>query len=87
FKDHISKFISYKRSLGYSYHEEADRLKRFDRMTHQYYPCHGYITKEIADAWCARQNNESMSNQNGRIATIKQFTKYMAGIDNRTYVT
>lgn len=86
FKDHINKFISFKRSLGYSYHEEADRLKRFDRMTHQYYPCPGYITKEIADAWCARQNNESISNQNGRIATIKQFTKYMAGIDTRTYV-
>ncbi|MDL2302361.1 tyrosine-type recombinase/integrase [Lachnospiraceae bacterium OttesenSCG-928-D06] len=86
FCEHITKFISFKRSLGYSYHEEADRLKRFDQMTEKCYPKAAYITKDIADAWCERRDNESVSNQNGRIATIKQFTKYVAGIDNRTHV-
>lgn len=86
FCDHISGFVGFKRSLGYSYHEEADRLKRFDQMTQKRYPKASYITKDIADAWCERKDNESISNQNGRIATIKQFTKYMAGIDKRTHV-
>lgn len=86
FRKHITGFISFKRSLGYSYHEEADRLKRFDHMTQVCYPEASHITKEIADTWCEHKNNESISNQNGRIATVKQFTKYVAGIDNRTYV-
>ena len=83
---HINGFVIFKRSLGYSYHEEADRLKRFDEMMKNCYPQAAYVTKEMADTWCERKDNESISNQNGRIATVKQFTKYMAGIDNRTYV-
>jgi len=82
----MENFVNYKRSLGYSYHEEADRIKRFDQMIQNIWPNAEYITKEIADAWCRRQPNESVSNQNGRIATLKQFTKYMAGLDNRTFV-
>ncbi|MGB8454775.1 MAG: tyrosine-type recombinase/integrase [Anaerocolumna sp.] len=82
----MENFVNYKRSLGYSYHEEADRIKRFDQMIQSNWPKAEYITKEIADAWCRRQPNESVSNQNGRIATVKQFTKYMAGLDNRTFV-
>lgn len=86
FSHYISEFIALKRSFGYSYHEEADRLRRFDMMTATNYPNAKYISKEIADKWCDWNGNEAVSSLNGRIATIKQFTQYMAGIDNRTHV-
>lgn len=86
FKSHITNHIMLKRSLGYKYVLEKDKLKQFDEFVSHEYPDATNLSKEIVLKWCERRENETQSSQSIRASIIRQFAKYMVLIDLDAYV-
>lgn len=78
YAEHINSFIELKRSLGFKYVSEAHILSSFDRFTIKRNESVIYITKELVEQWCLKQDNESTSTQRKRYCIIKEFAKYMS---------
>jgi integrase len=83
---HMAEFISFKRSLGFKYIAEEIMLLRFDRfLLTQDQDCIG-LSKQIADKWCERQNNEAELTRYFRIVCILQFANYLRDSGIKAYL-
>lgn len=82
----INGFISMKRSLGYKYEEEERTLHAFDRFVLSEQHTSTGLTKEIADKWAQRRNNEAKLTLYGKVRIVKQFAEYLRDQGINTYV-
>lgn len=83
---YICDFINMKRSLGFKYEKQESILLRFDRFTIKNGETKIGISKELADKWCERSNNESDGNRYFRCVCINQFSSHLRNLGFRSYI-
>jgi len=77
FKEMLEGFIKHKRSLGYIYAVERDRLRRFSEYTLNYKIEDKSLSKELVLGWTARRKNESVKTWEHRSSNLRQFALYL----------
>ena len=83
---YIIQFIDHKRSLGFKYITEATIYSIFDRFTMEMGETEVGISKELAEKWCSRKNNESDSYRFHRVLCISQLSSFLCKIGIRSYI-
>lgn len=83
---YIRQFIDLKRDLGYKYIEEEYVYRRFDQFTIERGETEVGISKELADKWCKRWNNESDSRRYHRCVCLSQLSSYLCKFGIRSYI-
>jgi len=83
---YIRDFVNIKRSLGFKYLKQEQILLRFDRFTIERSETELGVSKELADTWCKRRNNESDGNRYLRCVCISQFFSYLCNLGIRSYI-
>ena len=83
---YIKQFIDLKRSLGFKYVAEEYIYRRFDQFTIERGETEIGISKELADKWCERWNNESDSSRINRCLCISQLSSYLCKLGIRSYI-
>lgn len=86
FAPRIKEFISMKRSLGYKYEEEERILFTFDRFVLDYGHTDPGLTKEIADKWAEKRNNESDLTHYAKVRIVRQFSEYLCSCGIPTFM-
>lgn len=86
FKSDISNFLNLKHSLGYKYYNGQILLEQFDTFCFNNFQSEISLTKEIGLAWATLRKNESCSSVQNRIVVIREFAKYLNGIDKIAFV-
>lgn len=69
----ITKYLEYKRSLGFNYGIEEGMLYRFSHLSCSFPLADGEISLELLKKWCARRIEEKASTHKARVNTILQF--------------
>lgn len=83
---YIKDFIALKRGLGFKYDTEEMIYSIFDRFTiHRGEKTLG-VTRELADAWCKKNENESSSYRKHRMICLSQLSSYLCQIGIRSYI-
>ncbi len=77
FKEMLEDFINHKRSLGYKYITERDRLHRFSKYTINKGIDHKYLSKELVFGWTSRKKNEAVKTWEHRSSSLRQFALYL----------
>ena len=80
---YIKEFVSFKRSFGFKYNAEEITYSVFDRFTIEMGETIVGITKELADKWCERKNNESDSSRFHRAMCLSQLASYLCKLGIR----
>lgn len=83
---YITQLIDLKRSLGFKYITEETIYSIFDRYTMEMGETAVGISKELAENWCKRRNNESDSYRFHRGVCISQLSSYLCKIGIRSYI-
>jgi len=83
---YIMQLIDLKRSLGFKYITEETIYSIFDRFTMEMGETEVGISKELAEKWCRRKNNESDSYRFHRGVCISQLSSYLCKIGIRSYI-
>ena len=83
---YIRQFIDLKRNLGYKYITEEYIYRRFDQFTIERGETEVGISKELADKWCERWNNESDSYRFHRCVCISQLSSFLCKLGIRSYI-
>ncbi|MDP3643146.1 MAG: tyrosine-type recombinase/integrase [Bacteroidota bacterium] len=86
YAQHITDFISLKRSLGFKYNEEERILSMFDRFIIDQGETSLGLSKELADKWSVRTNNESELTRYAKVLCISQFSSYLRNIGIKSYI-
>jgi len=85
-REHISRFISLKQSLGHPYNSNARILKDFDAMVFECFPGADTVSKAISDAWIEKRASHPKS-LGHKVSAVRQFTKYLNGIGIPAYIS
>jgi site-specific recombinase XerD len=83
---HIEQLITLKRLLGFKYATEEYFFGLFDKFTVSREEKSVGITKELAEAWCKPDPNESTSSRLKKIACINQLTSFLTKQGIHSYV-
>ena len=83
---YINDFIDLKRSLGFKYTSEEAIFLSFDRFSIEQGETKVGLTKELADKWCERRNNESDSYRYHRCVCISQLSSHLCKLGIRSYI-
>lgn len=83
---YIRDFINMKRSLDFKYVKQERILLHFDRFTTETGETELGISKELADKWCVRRNNESYGYRYNRCVCISQLSSYLCTLGIRSYI-
>jgi integrase/recombinase XerD len=83
---YIKQLIDLKRSLGFKYITEENIYSIFDRFTMEMGETEVGISKELAENWCKRKNNESDSYRFHRGVCISQLSSYLCKIGIWSYI-
>jgi integrase/recombinase XerD len=83
---YIKELIDFKRGLGFKYETEEFIYAIFDRFTMERGEKEVGISKELAEKWCERKNNESDSYRFHRCVCICQLSSYLCKIGIRSYI-
>jgi integrase/recombinase XerD len=86
YAQHIKDFIALKRGLGFKYDTEEIIYSIFDRFTIQRGEQTLGVTRELADAWCKKNENESSSYRKHRMICLSQLSSYLCQIGIRSYI-
>ena len=82
----LTKFVAFKRSLGFKYETEADELYRFSKFSATFPMGDPILTKELVQEWCVGRSNEGPRNNQRRAYTLRQFALYLNSIGCQTYI-
>ncbi len=82
----IQEFIDYKRALGYKYDSEAYVMHQFDDYWKKTNGTNREITRDSLNGWMERRAKEGMTSRSARISVVRQFTIYMNGLGNASYI-
>ncbi|MCK9424339.1 MAG: tyrosine-type recombinase/integrase [Bacteroidales bacterium] len=83
---YIKDFVDLKRSLGYKYKEGERILFLFDKFIIEQGETAIGFSKELADKWSVRTNNESDLTRYGKVVCINQFSDYLRGLGVKSYI-
>jgi len=82
----IQGLLDEKRTLGYSYNDEAKVLRRFDQYWIENNRDAPQITMDSLDGWRRQRPTEGKGSQSRRIAVVRQLALYMAGLGIACYI-
>lgn len=77
FADELTKYIAYKRSLGLQYDRAEYDLVTFSKFLVENNVSKMLISKEIAEKWCCKRDDESHKNWSNRTVIYRQFAIYL----------
>ena len=83
---YIRQFIELKRGLGFKYITEEYAYRLFDQFTIERGETEVGISKELADKWCERWNDESDSRRHQRCVCISQLSSYLCELGISSYI-
>jgi integrase/recombinase XerD len=83
---YIKQLIDLKRGLGFKYETEENIYSLFDRFIVERKETEVGISKELAEKWCARKNNESESYRYHRGICLCQLSSYLCNIGIRSNI-
>lgn len=83
---YFTDFIDLKRSLGFKYKEEERILSLFDKFIIEQGETKIGLSKELADKWSKRSNNESELTRYGKVVCISQFSGYLRNRGIKSYI-
>jgi site-specific recombinase XerD len=86
YAQHIKEFVALKRGLGFKYETEEIIYSIFDRFTVKRDEQSLGVTRELADAWCKKNENESSSYRQHRMICLSQLSSYLCQIGIRSYI-
>lgn len=86
YAQHIKDFIALKRGLGFKYETEEIIYSIFDRFTVQRGEQTLGVTRELAQAWCKKNENESSSYRYHRVICLSQLSTYLCQNGIRSYI-
>lgn len=79
-------FIAEKRSVGYDYRSEAERLSDFSRFSENFTIPANTLPKEAVKAWIAPRPMEADRTRYHRFSTMCQFAEYMVRLGYTAYI-
>lgn len=83
----LEDFIDLKRSIGFKYIKEANYLKQFGDFSVLRGLTDPFLTKELAEAWCARRPYENgRRDPQQRTTSLRQFALYLISIGHKAYI-
>lgn len=82
----IVDFLSLKRSLGFKYEAGEYELAKLDKIAFQREEVALGITRELANAVCKKQPNESDKSRNNRIQILRQFAIFLSDMGYPSHV-
>lgn len=82
----IINFLSLKRSLGFKYEAGEYELAKFDKIAFQREEVALGVTRELANAVCKKQPNESDKSRNNRIQILRQFAIFLSDMGYPSHV-
>lgn len=77
FADELTKYIAYKRSLDLQYDRAEYDLVTFSKFLVENNVSRMLISKEIAEKWCCKRDDESHKNWSNRTVIYRQFAIYL----------
>ena len=83
---YIQGLIDEKHALGYTYNDEANVLRRFDKYWIENNRDDPKITMGSLEGWCRQRPTEGKRSQSHRIAVVRQLALYMAGMGIDCYI-
>ncbi len=83
---YITDFVTLKRSLGYKYKVGEGILSLFDKFIIEQGETTIGLSKELADKWSIRTNNESELTRYGKVVCISQFSDYLRSLGVKSYI-
>ncbi len=83
---HIKDFVALKRGLGFKYDTEETIYSIFDRFTIRRGDNTMGVTRELANEWCKKNENESESYRKHRVICLCQLSTYLCKIGIRSYI-
>lgn len=83
---YFTDFIDSKRSLGFKYTVEERILSLFDKFIIEQGETKIGLSKELADKWSERRNNESELTRYGKVVCIRQFSDYLRNRGIKSYI-
>lgn len=83
---YIEQHIALKRGLGFKYNTAETIYAIFDRFTIERGETVVGISKELAEKWCERKNNESDSYRYHRGVCLSQLSSYLCTIGIRSFI-
>jgi integrase/recombinase XerD len=83
---YIKDFIALKRGLGFKYDTEEIIYRIFDRFTIQRGEKTLGVSRELAEEWCKKNENESDSYRKHRVICLSQLSSYLCQIGIRSYI-
>lgn len=86
YASYITDFVTLKRSLGFKYNVGEGILSLFDRFIIEQGETRIGLSKELADKWSVRTNNESELTRYGKVVCISQFSGYLRSLGVKSYI-
>jgi integrase/recombinase XerD len=86
YASNITDFVALKRSLGFKYKEGERILSLFDRFIIEQGETRIGLSKDLADKWSVRTNNESQLTRYGKVVCISQFSGYLRSLGVKSYI-
>jgi len=86
FKEMLEDFIKQKRSLGYKYVVEQERLRRFSEYTMNNRIEHKSLSKGLVLGWTAKRKNESVKTWMHRSSDLRQFALYLQSQGHEAFI-
>ncbi|MYD97543.1 MAG: tyrosine-type recombinase/integrase [Gammaproteobacteria bacterium] len=82
----MEQFLRQKRAVGYRYEAGAYELKCFDRFLAREAPQDETLRRDTTRKWLARRPHESGARHQVRVSVVRQFAKFLLGLDHAAYV-
>jgi len=83
---HLTDFIDLKRSLGFKYKEGESILSSFDKYIIEQGETKIGLSKELADKWAKRSNNEMEITRYRKVLCIIHFSSYLRRCGIKSYI-
>lgn len=82
----LDGYVKEQRAVGYKYRKGASLLRMLDGYLEKNPLAEKRLPKELVLSWTAKKPNETDSNRNGRISSVRGFAKYMVRLGYEAYI-
>jgi integrase/recombinase XerD len=86
FRELLEAFVEQKRSLGYKYDTERERLLRFSIFSLSYRLENKVLSKQLVSDWTSKRRNESAKNWAHRNSDLRQFALYLQNLGYDAFI-
>ena len=82
----IRRHLQLRRSLGFSLRTDEIALDQFDHYLAQHFPAAEAVTRPMVVGYLRTLGHLSLSTRHGRIATLRQFCRFLFQLQPETYI-